>query len=573
LPRLPLRPGVERVADMLGRGVNVVFMAPTGYGKSKSVNYFMEAVGDRVVRAVHVLPLRALVRELYKYYVDVLGEGYVGFVAGIRSLPRPDYSPFFLRRLTVSTIDSFALSLARLPLIELAKVSEGVSKGHYELPRMGILSSLVVFDEAHLYAESAEQAGINPARIFLEESTGWLSSANVPVLVESATMPPSLVASLRERLGGRRAGVVVVCRKCGGPGYVRVYDREFSELHSYEWETELVGGFHEAVEKCLEEAETGRRVLFVANTVRDAVNAYREIGRAVGDVVLVHGRLAAGDRAAAEERIRSARVIVATQVVEAGVDVDADVLVTAAATPSALAQRAGRLYRSRAPSRETEPPKVYIYRPRLAAPYPGKAVNETLKQIKDIVEARGERIDWRLLDSGGDRKSYYELIVNVEDRYLGRHTPTPMGEAFRLMLSSCLSGLLVSSGMSLRLLNSFCSLVRPVPLVGLAVPLGGDYDVVEVSLAWLSRNTGVLDCSDGGCRALVAVYSGGGQDYVEVTIDEQQVRRLGHASRASLCEAYNSLVASAINRAGVSWPGPVLLLVREGVYKRGIGLV
>ncbi len=102
----------------------------------------------------------------------------------------------------------------------------------------------------------------------------------------------------------------------------------------------------------LKASEFGRITLVVCNTVDRACKTYdalQELGRADG-IELVHSRFRPAEREAWRERFlsRSAcraevdRIIVATQVVEAGVDISAGCLITELAPWPSLVQRFGR---------------------------------------------------------------------------------------------------------------------------------------------------------------------------------------------------------------------------------------
>jgi CRISPR-associated endonuclease/helicase Cas3 len=90
----------------------------------------------------------------------------------------------------------------------------------------------------------------------------------------------------------------------------------------------------------------------MANTVDRAIRLYRALRAAVDDaVILLHSRFRPGDR---RQRVEEAlappplggRIIVTTQVIEAGVDLDAGTLITELAPWPSIVQRAGRLNRA-----------------------------------------------------------------------------------------------------------------------------------------------------------------------------------------------------------------------------------
>ena len=96
---------------------------------------------------------------------------------------------------------------------------------------------------------------------------------------------------------------------------------------------------------------SGTQSLVVANTVVRAREIWTELqSRTKAELVLLHSRFRAADRARQMERLEAkfppeGRVIVATQVIEAGIDLSASLLVTDVAPYSSLVQRFGRVNR------------------------------------------------------------------------------------------------------------------------------------------------------------------------------------------------------------------------------------
>lgn len=110
-----------------------------------------------------------------------------------------------------------------------------------------------------------------------------------------------------------------------------------------------------------QQALAGRSVVWIRNTVDDAREAWQRLramdGLAPERVTLFHSRFALADRLRIEDRVldmlgststadmRCGQVVIATAVLEVGLDVDADVMVSDLAPVDALIQRAGRLHR------------------------------------------------------------------------------------------------------------------------------------------------------------------------------------------------------------------------------------
>ncbi|MER3461347.1 MAG: CRISPR-associated helicase Cas3', partial [candidate division GAL15 bacterium] len=98
----------------------------------------------------------------------------------------------------------------------------------------------------------------------------------------------------------------------------------------------------------------GTLTLVILNTVERAQAVYRELGRLVRDggpdLLLLHSRFRVWERRQAEARLHAdvpaaGRILVSTQVVEAGVDLSAQTLVTELAPWPSLVQRFGRCNR------------------------------------------------------------------------------------------------------------------------------------------------------------------------------------------------------------------------------------
>lgn len=103
----------------------------------------------------------------------------------------------------------------------------------------------------------------------------------------------------------------------------------------------------------LEAHRPGQQTLVIVNRVSRAQALYREIRAAAGDTetLLLHARFRPAERRAIEEQLwstpgRAGRIVVATQAVEAGVDIDSRILITELAPWASLVQRFGRCNRA-----------------------------------------------------------------------------------------------------------------------------------------------------------------------------------------------------------------------------------
>lgn len=102
--------------------------------------------------------------------------------------------------------------------------------------------------------------------------------------------------------------------------------------------------------------EAGEMTLIIVNQVKRALELHKRVCKAMAkddhtpEIILLHSRFRPADRAAAESLLTTppgtnGRMVISTQVVEAGVDIDASTLITELAPWSSLVQRFGRCNR------------------------------------------------------------------------------------------------------------------------------------------------------------------------------------------------------------------------------------
>jgi len=225
---------------------------------------------------------------------------------------------------------------------------------------LGLMRRVLVLDEVHAYDAYMQRE----IEALLEFQAGLGGSA----ILLSATLPLSIRKRLSDAFarglgqkefsadvpdeGGayplatvRASGVQTFTGVPGRPGRARRLPVRFLRHPD------------EALDEVEEAARGGRAVLYVRNTVEDALDAHATLTARGLVADLFHARFALVDRLEKEERIirtfgknsgpdqRARRVLVATQVVEQSLDLDFDALVTDLTPIDLLIQRAGRLWR------------------------------------------------------------------------------------------------------------------------------------------------------------------------------------------------------------------------------------
>ena len=440
-----------------------VLEAPTGYGKTASGALVFKEVEEYGLASgyLHVLPLRAIVDDLYSKLLECRlpgidsswlrshGIGYqmMDYIEGREA----DKSPYFLREIIATTFDSFIYNLARLPIAELGRRAR-----HYEIPRSSILTSLIVFDEAHLYGGDL---GLRDVKMFsvLLSSVRALARLGVPTIVESATLPSSVTSSLLNAMNSRTKAHFRLSKSDGS------WDREYAELHEQiTWVTEQIG-YDEVLERAFEHYESGEKVLVIFNNPGNAIDFYlKAIKRYFdeGRLALLHGRLISGDRSKAYRKLKrlydskDGIMLVSTQVIEAGVDISFDVLFTEAAPPTVLTQRAGRIARYGGPLTA----RVYVFEvgERGGGVYDEEVVEETIEALKR------KQVEWRLPEDRDEMISYRNLTEAIYSKF-PQFRSMANGD---IKLEKAITHPMITNQHLNKLLVAYCGLVREPLLTG-----------------------------------------------------------------------------------------------------------
>jgi CRISPR-associated endonuclease/helicase Cas3 len=227
---------------------------------------------------------------------------------------------------------------------------------HASLRLFGLARKVLVVDEAHSYDPYVS--------VELDQLLAFHAMLGGSSIVLSATLPRSRRAALLGAVANRPVAtesteypLVTVASASGAtehPAALRAVLRRDLPVRR-------VADMAAAVSCLVGAAEVGACGIWIRNTVDDA-RAGAEALRAAGmEPILFHARFAMGDRLAIQERVLRwfgkagtaedrapggrGRILVATQVVEQSLDLDADVMVSDLAPVDLLIQRAGRLRR------------------------------------------------------------------------------------------------------------------------------------------------------------------------------------------------------------------------------------
>lgn len=349
--------------DLLSQGKSIIIRAPTGSGKTEAVvlPYLKYGGINLPGRLIYALPLRSLAKQVsdrLRVYAEKIGKP-PNWRVRLQHGEAPE-SVLFTADSVVATIDQVITSYACTPLTLPVR--------HGNIPAGAVMSSFLVFDEVHLFDP---ELGLQATQFVCHR----LYRLGMPYALLSATLPDSVVEFWQKRLGAE----------------VIESDGELVQRQvTVKWVDSVLNA--DEVRRALGQVH---RILVVCNTVERAIELYRQVSKHAQDYGyecnLIHSRFLPEHRQQKEDWVirnfgkntpRNAKAfLIATQVVEAGLDISADLLLTEVAPVDALIQRAGRVARWGGNG------EVWIYDVESAAPYEQHLVNKTKEVLRRNCEA------------------------------------------------------------------------------------------------------------------------------------------------------------------------------------------
>ncbi|MEM1546883.1 MAG: CRISPR-associated helicase Cas3' [Candidatus Methanomethylicia archaeon] len=360
-----MRIAISLLSELIEKYPIVVALLPTGYGKSRFFQYRSHLV-DTLGKIVHVLPLRAIVSELAENLREKFGDS-VGYQAGIY-VDDVDKTPFLTSRYTVTTFDSFFMNFYGIPVSEMWR-----TVWHSDVAFLTSRCSHIVLDEVHLIATPEEIDNVEQefAKIVMviKDLIRWNLKVKLKTIILTATFYPWIFKYIfPSEAKGKIAILLYASEDHEYNLQVRkilaetakietIWDEKDEFYTKFKNYTEKVPTYlhymnmNETVNNLLKDKDLGSKVALMFNSVKRCISffeSYADMFRKAGyEVVLLHGQMTSYAR---EKSLNSlsklSRVaLFSTQVVEAGVNLDFNTLITEVAPPHALIQRIGRVAR------------------------------------------------------------------------------------------------------------------------------------------------------------------------------------------------------------------------------------
>ncbi len=388
-----LRPVQQYLSEH--RGENLLVRASTGIGKTEGALLWL---GDR--KGFYTLPLRVSINAIHHRIKNPEDINYpsVALLHGDAKayyklnqddeeenswMERWEAVRLFTAPLTVCTVDQ---------IIRFVYKAKGT-----EIAAAVLAGACLILDEIQMYQPEQLAAIIYGLKI--------ITALGGRFLILTATFPKLLTHFIeKEEIPMTIAP--------------QVYHCEITKRHRMK----LLKTVEFPFEDILKQGET-RRVLVLCNTVKKAQDVYDKLdGRGV-PVWLLHSRYIRKDRQLLEEKILAFApnkkdrapahgIWVSTQIVEASLDLDFDILYTSMCTVDSLLQRMGRVYRSRWYDLDEEP-NVYVVKNRDGVGNKDNAV--VPEQLYDFSLIAIQDYDGKLLEESDESDLKSAMMDEVYD--------------------------------------------------------------------------------------------------------------------------------------------------------------
>ncbi len=403
---------------------NVILVAPTGYGKTEFA--FLWSNGEKLI---YTLPIRAAVNQIFERAKEIFKDQSSDEKVG---LLHSDADVYLLGEGGEAQANLKAYDLAR-QLAYPVLISTGDQFFPYALRPPGYEKIYATFSYSRLVIDEVQAYDPRAAAIIVKFMEDVIRMGG-KFLLMTATLPKFVRDAIDQALGYDKYEVLNLYEEKDKFAQIKKHCLKVQLIDNEVKDNKPSFSIPDAnLKEVLGTAIQGKRVLVIANTVKQAQDIFEILAKIIKDdkqyaslsdkLWLLHSRYTLANRKEREAKImaefknpkaddeKEGKILVATQVVEASLDIDADVLFTEIAPLDALVQRMGRVLRRYGPPSEEIPkpnePNVFIwvFRNGLQSGqhyvYDSDLVLLTLKLMKD-------------LSDGSLREDYKEWLEKLE---------------------------------------------------------------------------------------------------------------------------------------------------------------
>lgn len=295
---------------------SIILVASTGMGKTEASMNWINGQ-----KAFYLLGIRTAVNEMYKRFKNIFGDnvtllhGETSYFFAEQENNEEEYETKIEKArklsypLTVATADQIITSVFKYPGFEFTYLTCSYSK--------------IVMDEI----QSFSPASIAAIVVFLKE----IHKLGGKFMLITATLPPFLKKEFEtlDNIKFFEPQLLDIKRH-----KIKIIDNNILDNYTLN----LIGQFKD------------KKILIICNTVSKSQKVFEMINNKGYRVSMIHAKFINRDRKKKEEEIMNANspcIWIATQVVEASLDIDFDILLTENASIESILQRFGRCYRKR----------------------------------------------------------------------------------------------------------------------------------------------------------------------------------------------------------------------------------
>ncbi len=324
-------PFQEKVFQAILEGKSVILRAPTGSGKSEAIlapflyTKIIKKDSNFFNQLIYALPIRVLVENLGNRFRNYCKDR---LKVAVHHGENPE-SELFLEDVIITTIDQTVGAYCCTPL------SMSLRSGN--IPAGSVSSAFLVFDEIHVYnPEFALQAILN----ILHHS----SIFKLPFVILSATLPDSFLNFFKnsQNFNGIPIEIIDVEKE------IEIESRKKRKVH-------ILSKTEKSILEYLSNTSLpkNKKVIIVCNTINKAQQVFASLKKKYENVFLIHSQFIPADRKEKEEKVskvfgknsKENGILVTTQVIEVGMDISCNLMISELAQIDALIQRAGRIAR------------------------------------------------------------------------------------------------------------------------------------------------------------------------------------------------------------------------------------
>lgn len=308
------------------RNSNLVIIAQTGMGKTEAGLLW---IGNN--KGFFTLPLKAAINAIYKRITGNIDNNISNKIGLLHSEAYNEYLEMESNTNGILDIDSYYTKTKQLSMpltiCTLDQIFDFVYryKG-FELKPVTLSYSKVIIDEIQMYSPNL--------LAYIVYGLEYITRLGGKFAIVTATMPPFLINVLKDR------GIDFKVPEPFIDSRVRHSIKVINQKINSEF---------------IKNQFKDNKVLVICNTIKEAQRIYEELEEEGLNTKLFHSSFIKKDRKDKEKEIlemgkidnKESGIWICTQVVEASLDIDFDVLITELSDLNGLFQRMGRCYRNR----------------------------------------------------------------------------------------------------------------------------------------------------------------------------------------------------------------------------------